>query len=149
LGDTGIYEKIWTRLISVYADDRITGIKAMGTLGTQQAISALFTMLDDDVPEVRLAAAEQLGKLGDHRGAPYVRDILDKSISGLPADQIRIKILGAMAIGEIRTQSLAEYLPRLLNDPSKMVQLAAAKAVYRCNQGRSLPGQQATYTRFF
>ena len=149
LGDTHIYEKIWTRLISVYADDRITGVKAMGSLGTQQAMAALFTMLDDDVPEVRLVAAEQLGKLGDRRGEPYVRDILSKSIEGEPADQVRIKILAAMAIGEIGSDKLAGFLPRLLNDPSTMVQLAAAKAVYRSSQDRSSPGDQPTYSQLF
>ena len=131
LGDTSVYPKLWTRLISVYADDRIAGIRAMGALRTQQAGAALLTMLDDDVEEVRLAAAEQLGKLGDPSGEPQVRKVLEKPLSGDATTQIRIKILAAMAVGEIGTQSLAEFLPTLLNDPAKMVRLAAAKAVFR------------------
>jgi len=65
LGDQRIYPKLWTRLISAYADDRMVGIRAMGALGTEEAKNALITTLDDAVLEVRLAAAEQLGKLGD------------------------------------------------------------------------------------
>mgnify|MGYP001110137148 CR=1 FL=1 len=53
---------LWTRLISAYADDRVMGIRAMGALGTPEAKNALTTMLDDPVPEVRLAAAEQVGR---------------------------------------------------------------------------------------
>jgi len=49
LGDERVYPKLWTMLISAYADDRVMGIKAMGELGTLQAGDALTTMLDDDV----------------------------------------------------------------------------------------------------
>jgi HEAT repeat protein len=125
------YEKIWTRLISAFADDRIMGIRAMAYLGDNQAMSAIATMLDDEVPEVRLAAAEQLGRLNDPVGETVVRQVLEKSISGDVATQMRIKIMIAMAIGEIESESLVRHLPKLLKDPSKIVQLAAAKAVFR------------------
>lgn len=125
------YEKIWTRLISAFADDRIMGIQAMAHLQNQQAVGALVTMLDDDVPEVRLAAAEKLGKLGSLRGEPVVRKVLEKPISGDVATQMRTKIMAALAVGEIKSESLAKYLPKFLNDPSKYVQLAAAKAIFR------------------
>ncbi|MCP4451435.1 MAG: HEAT repeat domain-containing protein [Planctomycetes bacterium] len=125
------YEKIWTRLISAFADDRIVGIQAMALLKSQRAISAIGTMLDDEVPEVRLAAAEQLGKLGDPIGESVVKEVLEKPISGDRATQMRTKIMATLAVGEIESESLARYLPRLLKDPSRMVQLAAAKAVFR------------------
>ena len=32
--------KLWTRLISTYADDRVIGIRAMGALGTEEAKNA-------------------------------------------------------------------------------------------------------------
>lgn len=57
LGDENIYQKLWGILISAYADDRVFGIRAMGTLGTSRAKDSLLTMLKDDVPEVRLVAA--------------------------------------------------------------------------------------------
>ena len=134
LKDNAIYQKIWTRLISAFIDDRITGAKAMGALGTQQAAEALMTLLDDEAPEVRLAAAEQLGRLGDPSGEAQVQKVLEKPVSGDPGQDIRIKVLGAMAIGEIGTENLARFLPQLLNDPSTVVRLSTAKAVFRRRQ---------------
>lgn len=133
LKDRQIYPKLWTRLISAYADDRVIGIRAMGALGTEEARNAIATMLDDAVPEVRLAAAEQLGKLGNLTGEREVLAILDKN-PGSDADpegQARIKILTALAIGEIGTPAATKRLPGLLRDQSRLVRLAAAKAVLR------------------
>jgi HEAT repeat protein len=131
LQSPNVYEKIWTRLISAFADDRILGIQAMAHLESYQAISAITTMLDDEVPEVRLAAAEQLGKLGDPIGESAVKEVLEKPVSGDMATQMRTKIMATLAIGEIDSDALAKYLPKLLKDTSKMVQLAAAKAIFR------------------
>jgi hypothetical protein len=44
----------------------------------------------------------------------------------------RVMVLTALAIGEIRTDTLAGYLPQLLQDPSKFVRLSTAKAVLQC-----------------
>ena len=133
LGDPRIYRKLWTSLISKYADDRIIGIRAMGALGTDEAKSAIITMLDDPIPEVRLTAAEQLGRLGDFGGEAEVLAVFEKNLmAGMDAQgQQRTKTLAALAIGEIAAESPAKYLPQLLQDPSKVVRLAAAKAVLR------------------
>ncbi|UCG59865.1 MAG: HEAT repeat domain-containing protein [Phycisphaerales bacterium] len=133
LGDERIYPKLWTRLISAYADDRVLGVRAMGALGTAEAKNALITMLDDAVLEVRLAAAEQLGKLNDRTGEPEVLDVFKKNLTAGQSsdDRERVNRLTALAIGEIGTDRLAKYLPQLLRDESKSVRLAAAKAVFR------------------
>ncbi len=131
--DERIYPKLWSRLISAYADDRLLGIRAMGALGTEQAKNAIITMLDDNVAEVRLAAAEQLGKMGEPIGEAKVAEVFEKNLlSEMDAEsQFRIKVLSALAIGEIGSESLNKHLPPLLQDPSKPVRLAAAKAVLR------------------
>ncbi len=133
LGDRRIYPKLWTRLISAYADDRVIGIRAMGALGTDEAESAIFTMLDDPVPEVRLAAAEQIGKRGDSGGEAEILAVFEKNLmAGMDAPgQERVKTLAALAIGEVATEQTGRYLPQLLQDSSKRVRLAAAKAVLR------------------
>jgi HEAT repeat protein len=133
LGDRRIYPRLWTRLISAYADDRVIGIRAMGALGTDEAESAVVTMLDDPVPEVRLAAAEQIGKQGDSGGEAEVLAVFEKDLmAGMDAQgQERVKTLVALAIGEVATEKTSRYLPQLLQDPSKRVRLAAAKAVLR------------------
>jgi HEAT repeat protein len=134
LGDERIYPKLLALLVSARADDRVMGIKAMGKLGTEKAKEALFTKLDDAVPEVRLAAAEQLGALGNTAGEPDVFDVFRKDLTaGMEQDGAeRIKVLTAFAIGQIGTPSLTKFLPNLLNDQSKFVRLAAAKAVFQC-----------------
>jgi hypothetical protein len=131
--DERIYPKLWSRLISKYADDRLLGVRAMGALGTEQAKNAIITMLDDNVLEVRLAAAEQLGKMGEPIGEAKVAEVFEKNLlSEMDAEgQFRVKVLSALAIGEIGSESLARHLPQLLQDPSKPVRLAAAKAVLR------------------
>ena len=134
LGDEGIYPKLWTMLISAYADVRVTGIKAMGELGTPEAKNALITMLDDAVLEVRLAAAAQLGRLKDRVGESQVLEVFEKNLAiGLDTEASeRANVLTALAIGQICTPALTKFLPRLLRNESKFVRIAAAKAVFQC-----------------
>jgi len=133
LQDERIYPKLWSRLISAYADDRVLGIRAMGALGTEQAKNAIITMLDDNIPEVRLTAAAQLGRLGEPIGEARVAEVFEKNLlAGMDADgQQRVKVLAALAIGEIGTEGLTKHLPQLLHDSSKSVRLAAARAILR------------------
>jgi len=133
LHDARIYPKLWTRLISAYADDRVIGIQAMGALGTEQAENALITMLDDPVVEVRLAAAAQLGKLGEPIGEAEVLAAFQKELADEtdPRGRERVKVMAALAVGEIGTEPLLRHLPKLLADPSTQVRLAAAKAVFQ------------------
>jgi HEAT repeat protein len=135
LHDERIYPKILSILQSGYNDDRVTGIKAMGALGTQNAIDAIITKLDDPVPEVRLAAAEQLGALGSKTGEPEVLDIFTKNLTkGVSQeDAERIKFRTVLAIGRICSGSLTRFLPQFLNEPSKRIRLAAAQAVLECS----------------
>jgi HEAT repeat protein len=134
LGDERIYPKLWTMLISAYADDRVMGVRAMGALGTVKAKNSLITMLDDDILEVRLAAAEQLGKLGDATGEPEVLDVFTKNLIAKldKKGAERVNVLTALAIGQIGTEPLAKFLPHLLSNESKSVRIAAAKAVFQC-----------------
>jgi len=111
------------------------GIKAMGELVTLQASDALTTMLDDDVVEVRLAAAEQLGMLKNPIGEPVVLDVFAKNLSAGLDNQAkeRLNVRIVLAIGRIGTPSLTRFLPRFLRDESKNVRIAAAMAVFQCS----------------
>jgi HEAT repeat protein len=137
-GDQNIFPRLWAMLISVYADDRVVGIRAMGALGTEQAKNALITMLDDSVLEVRLAAADQLGKLADPAGEPVVLEVFTKNLTaGLDKESLeRVNVLTALAIGQIGTNNLTKYLSQLLKDESNFVRIAAAKAVLQCAMRR-------------
>lgn len=138
LGDERIFRKIWAILISVYADDRVLAIRAMGALGTKQAKDVLITKLDDDVLEVRLTAAEQLGILGESVGEPEVLDVFRNNLTAqmTAVDAERAKVRAALAIGRIRTSRLMDFLPQLLTDKSKFVRIAAAKAVLNVQNGK-------------
>ncbi len=133
LGDESIYPKLWAMLISAYADVKVIGIRAMGTLGTKKAEDALITMLDDEVLEVRIAAAEQLGKLNNPIGESVVLDVIRKNLTGQmdTASRERVFVLTSLAIGQIGTPELTKYLPELMKYQSKFVRLAAAKAVFQ------------------
>jgi HEAT repeat protein len=136
LGDEKIYQKLWALLISAYADDRAFGVQAMGALGTSRAKDSLLTILKDDVPEVRLTAAEQLGRLGDATGEKIVENALTHDILTATDQESRARIqtLAAMAIGQIRTPALKKFLPELLKSDSHIARIAAAKAVFLCEQ---------------
>jgi HEAT repeat protein len=134
LGDERIYPKLWAMLISIYADDKIMGVRAMGALGTEEAKNALITKLDDDVLEVRLVVAEQLGMLGETTGEAEVLKVFTKNLtSELDKEELeRVNTLTALAIGQIGTSNLTKFLPQLLKNESKFVRIAAAKAVLQC-----------------
>jgi len=137
LGDEKIYRtKLWALLISKYADDKIMGIRAMAALGLTgtdiyyDVKNAIATMLDDDVAEVRLVAAEQLGRLGERIGEREVLEYFTEVSTRLDKDSIdRGNVLAAMAIGRIGGDNLTRFLPELLKSPSKTVRLSAARAV--------------------
>ncbi len=132
LGDESIFNTIWTMLISVYADERIIGVKAMGALGTPQAENALLSMLSDQIVEIRISAAEQLGKLKNKKGKNVVLEVMKKKLyqNQDPQSRERILTLTALAIGEIGTKDLTKFLPELMKNESPFVRLAAAKAVF-------------------
>ena len=133
LGDKKIYETLWTLLISKYADERLMGVKAMGSLGTGDAQIAIATMLEDDVPEVRLCAAEQLGRLGDSQGHDEIVEYFTKTAYKMKERRVADG-MAAMAIGRIGSRSLTGYLPALLKSPTKEIRISAAQAVILLSQ---------------
>ncbi len=132
LGDETIVPKIWTMLVSKFVEAKIIGISAMGALGTNQAKEVLLTKLDDDVLEVRLAAAEKLAELGDMSGEQVVLSVFEERLTaGLDqSGQERIMVLTALAIGRLGTPKVTGYLPKLIESDSPLVRLAAAQAVF-------------------
>lgn len=139
LGDEKIYQRLWTLLISQFVDDRIVGIRAMGYLNTEKAKDTIITMLDDEVPLVRLCAAEQLGRMGDNTGQVEVIEYLTKKVrivdpdpevmAAMAALTARADSMAEMAIGQIGTPELTKYLPKLIQSRSKNTRLRAAQAI--------------------
>lgn len=137
LGDEQILkQKLWAMIYSTYTEDKIIGIRAIGALGTRQAKEILITKLDDEILEVRLAAAGQLGKLGDKTAEPEVLEVFEKNLIATlePDRRQQARRLTALAIGHIGTKRLSRFLPELLKNDSKFVRLAAAGAVFQCSK---------------
>lgn len=138
LGDERVFRKLWAIVFSSYADDRIMGIRAIGALASPKARDVLITKLDDDILEVRLAAAGQLGLLNDTAGVPEVLDVFEKNLTaGLHGEDLeRVDVLTALAIGQIGTKSVTKFLPQFLKSKSKLVRIAAARAVFESTSSR-------------
>jgi len=128
LKDVRIYkDKLWPLLISKYADDRVMGIRGMGALGTKEAREAIQTMLKDDIAEVRLCAADELGKLGDSSG---LENLVKYFQTNPDLNQATVATgTAVMAIGNINAEILTGYLAKALNSESPYIRLAAAQSI--------------------
>jgi HEAT repeat protein len=133
LGDERMYRsKLWALQISKYADDRVMGIRGMGALNTPESRNAILTMLTDDVTEVRLAAAEQLARLGDKRGEEEVYKYLQRQPNlneGGMANSMAI-----MAIGRLDSPRLNPWLAKALRSQSGYLRIIAAESVILLNK---------------
>jgi HEAT repeat protein len=128
LGDERMYRsKLWALLISKFSDDRVIGIRGMGALNTLEAKNAIVTMLQDDVLEVRLAAAEQLARMGDNRGEELIHQYFRENPDLNKLDMATKTAV--MAIGPLNSQRLNSYLPKALDSQSPYIQLIAARSV--------------------
>ena len=85
-------------------------------------------MLYDDIIEVRLCAAEELGRLGDRIGESEVLGYL-KNQPHNTKETFIADGFAARAIGYIGTSTLTKFLPELLANRSTTVKLSAAQAV--------------------
>jgi len=112
------------------------GTRAMGAFGGSKGANAIITILDDEVPEVRLAAAEELGILGDKSGEIVVLEYLNNPEQVEKAISERRNTLAALAIGQIGTEPLIAHLPKLLKNESPFVQLACTKSIFILAKGR-------------
>jgi HEAT repeat protein len=134
LGDEKIYKsKCWPLLISKYHDDRIMGIRAMSQLGTAEAKNAIKTMLYDDIVEVRLYAAGQLGVLGDSAGQDEVAVYLSQNLQNKNEWSVAGDTAVA-AIGQIGTDALVKFLPEFIDSRNKLIRLSAAQSALLVTQ---------------
>ncbi len=129
LGDERIYkDKLWPMLISKYADDRVMGIRGMGLLNTTDSKNAIITMLQDEVREIRLCAAEQLARMGDLAGESEVIGYFKTQHPDINQAFIP-NIFATMALGRMTMAPGGKYLPQLLQSRSKVIRLTAAQSV--------------------
>ena len=128
LGDERMYRsKLWALLISKYADDRVMGIQGMGALNSAESRNAIITMLQDEIVEVRLAAAEQLAQVGNKSGEEEVYAYFQTQPDLNKAEMDNE--MAVRAIGPLNSNRLNSQLTKALDSQSPFIQLLAARSV--------------------
>lgn len=134
-GDDRTYRQLWAFLMSKYNEDRVVGIRAMGALGTTESQNAILSMLTDESVEIRLLAAEQLGRAGIRAGKEDVVEYFKKVRKSLDVtSRQQADLIAVMAIGRIEGTGLEDFLPKFLASNSKDMRLQAAQSVLLLNR---------------
>jgi HEAT repeat protein len=137
---------------------RASSARLLGMLGNAEHGAAVAALLDDPVPEARLAIAVALGRLGDcahtgglvallgdsdHRVRYAAAEALRKIggecgtnglIQALSATDTMAVALAAEALGELGDSTAASQLEPLLDHPSTLVRGEAARALARLGE---------------
>ncbi len=132
-------ESAWSVLNSGLAnnstDKRVKAVRVLGDLsGNKLGEDAALTALKDDKPEVRMAAAQALGDMGDKSAIPQLVEMVnDTEPSVILAAAHSLIVLGdnrgynvyyAVLTGERKTgTSLTDQQKKMLKDPKKMAGL--------------------------
>lgn len=132
LKDPSVYQKAWALMISKRADDRVMGIKTMQKLNQRESLKAINTMINDDIVEVRLAAAEALTAARNPVGEEILIQYFDEIAPKLDKNtRKRADVHATMALGWARSPELQKRLPKLIRSESPILRLYAAQAVLK------------------
>jgi hypothetical protein len=114
-------------------DVRMEAARALGASRDPRALEPLLAALGDDNRDVRWAAIEALGELGDRRAVPRLVEYLKR-----PEAYRWGKRLAASALGAIGDPAAVEPLAALLGDEDPFVRRLSALALLRIGGGRGL-----------
>jgi HEAT repeat protein len=113
-------------------DHRWLAAKYLGDLGAVQAAEQLIRLLDAADPQVRIAAAQTLGRIRAPAARPRLQEVaFDDEEPG-----VRSWAIGAL--GEIGDRDDVDLLLPLLDDPSLRVRGATALALGRIGDPKAL-----------
>ncbi|MCE5215175.1 MAG: HEAT repeat domain-containing protein [Methanobacterium sp.] len=117
-------------LILALKDDdeqlRLESARALGKIGSPEAIEPLTQTLHDPDKGVKEEAITALGKIGDPKATPPLIDALN-------SQYISIRWRAAQALGKIGSPEAIEPLTQTLHDPDKEVREEAITALGRIN----------------
>lgn len=100
---------------------KVTGTKI--EQGADWATARRFAgALESQIPELRMAAANALGRLGEQSAVPPLLGVLDD-------DNVRVRIRACEALGTIEHPGAVDRLIEQLDDPDGRVRHAAAEAL--------------------
>ena len=103
---------------------RVLAVLMLGRANDRSMRGNFTNFLAKDPIELRLAAAEALGRIGSREGLPVMLEAADAD------DQATVRAQAAFALGQVSSDPLAAAaLISLLDDPEPAVRIAAASAV--------------------
>jgi HEAT repeat protein len=124
LGEDSEHSSI-PRLVELYdttdsKEVRLEIIRALGKMEEEGPVARLVRMLGDMDTDIRIAAAEALGKIGDPKAVP--------ALTGLIADY-DVRLVAIWSLGNIGDTGAVEELSRYLNDEDKYVRYQVKRAL--------------------
>lgn len=123
LGDEESLSALRAGLYSSLEEVRVLAVQMLGRAGDKRMTRPLFDLIaQENAPELQLAAAEALARLGEGDGLPLVLKIG----RGSQVDTVRAQ--AAMTLGLFSDANAKAAVVHFMDDPSEMVRLAAAAA---------------------
>lgn len=123
-GESAVMELAQVAVRDTDPDVRRFSVKALGHIGTPEAVAALAQATADSDPRVRQAAADDLGRLQAGDGLDALAAMLDD-----PVDDVRWA--AARAIGELRVKEAVPHLLNALRDTYPPVSNAAERGLQK------------------
>ena len=134
LGEDSALDAIRAGAYSQHDEVRVLSLKTMGRLEDERMTTAFRQMVKEDHPiELRLAAAEALGRIGAAR-----ETALAAARKGADWDKAVVRAQAAFTLGWLERPTAARRLGELLDqdeESSRAVRLAAAAAVLQALEG--------------
>lgn len=125
LGDRAAANNLVIFTLSKFPDEQVVALIALAQPRDRRVLEHIRGwMVDENFPEVTLAAARAAGMLGSDEG-------YGTAVQLLRSTDTRQRVMASMALGEIGRIDAQSRLRPLLSDPEADVRLAAAAAVLR------------------
>ena len=123
-GESAVKELAHVAVSDTSSDVRRYAVKALGHVGTPEAVAALARATTDSEPRVRQAAADELGRLAAPEGLDALAAMLED-----PDDDVRWA--AARAVGELRVKEAVPHLLSALRDSYPPVSNAAERGLQK------------------
>jgi HEAT repeat protein len=124
LGDRDALTPLVGGTVSQFPDDQMTALMGLASAGDRRVIEHLRGALTSDYDAISLVAARAMGKLGSDEG-------LGVALKGAKSTDPKLRLLAALAMGDIRRSDSQDQLQTLLRDQNADVRLAAASALLK------------------
>ena len=127
-------------LNSSYTNVRSRAVDALGKIGSEQAVSAITSVLSDKDLEVRLRAVDALSKIGSEQAVSAITSVLSDKHSF-------VRRKAANALGEIGSEQAVSDLISVLSDKDLEVRLRAVDALGKIGSEQAILALTSTLNK--